>query len=269
MPSSQVLTPLLMSLVLDIESLHKQLAACVGRSAALNYTQITFAGEDAQDFLQGQLTLDLTQLQPDTHRLSAWCNAKGRVWALLRIWRSGQGFEVLIAQNQAEAFIKRMRMFVLRAQVVITQQNAQVHAEIGPGGLNDGCMSVTDNTTLLHHGADHRLLIDPPNQAPRDEVAESYRGLRILAGEPYIDQATQEKFLPQSLGLSELGGLHFNKGCYVGQEIVARVHYRGKTPQRLNSAIDPSEQSLEGKSVLSDIRAQEARIVQWVENIKA
>lgn len=268
MPSSQVLTPLLMSLILDIESLHKQLAARVGRSSALNYAQISFADADAQDFLQGQLTLDLTQLPADAHRLTAWCNAKGRVWALLRIWRSAQGFEMLIPENQADAFIKRMRMFVLRAQVSITRQDSRVHAEIGPGGHNDNTISNADNTTVLHHGQNHRLVINPASQEVTEGVLESYQGLRILAGEPYIDQATQEKFLPQSLGLSELGGLHFNKGCYVGQEIVARVHYRGKAPQRLNCAINPSEPELENKAILNDIRALGARIVQWVENIK-
>lgn len=254
---------------MDIESLHKQMAACVGTSSTLNYAQITFADSDAQDFLQGQLTLDLKQLPEDAHRLTAWCNAKGRVWAVLRIWRSAQGFEMLIPENQADAFIKRMRMFVLRAQVSITRQDARVHAEIGPGGHVDGSVSRADNTTLLHHGPDHRLAISAEAASPSEGVLECYQALRILAGEPYIDQANQEKFLPQSLGLSELGGLHFNKGCYVGQEIVARVHYRGKAPQRLNCAINPSEQNLADKALLHDVRAQGARIVQWVENLKA
>ena len=105
-------------------------------------------------------------------------------------------------------------------------------------------------------------------EAHDDNAQTRYQALRILNAEPHIDAQTQEKFLPQSLGLSELGGLHFNKGCYVGQEIVARVHYRGKAPQRLNFALNPSDETLQDEAVLRDIHSADTRLVQWVENIK-
>lgn len=269
MPSSQVVTPIVVSPDLDIESLHKQLTASIATSAPLPYVRISFADSDAQEFLQGQLTLDLRQLDHNSHRVTAWCNAKGRVWAVLRIWRSGGGFEVLVPANQAEAFIKRMRMFVLRAQVSITPHTDVVQAHIEPGDQPDGALTTTSQATVLHHGSDHRLVVAAQPDAQDEHAQARYQALRILNAEPHIDAQTQEKFLPQSLGLSELGGLHFNKGCYVGQEIVARVHYRGKAPQRLNFALDPSDHALEGKAVLSDVRIDDTRIVQWVENIKA
>ena len=268
MPSSQVVTPIVMSPDLDIESLHKQLTASIATSAPLPYVRISFADSDAQEFLQGQLTLDLRQLDHNSHRVTAWCNAKGRVWAVLRIWRSDDGFEVLVPADQAEAFIKRMRMFVLRAQVSITPHTDVVQAHIGHGDQPDGALTTTSKTIVLHHGNDHRLIISAQPEDHDDNAQTRYQALRILNAEPHIDAQTQEKFLPQSLGLSELGGLHFNKGCYVGQEIVARVHYRGKAPQRLNFALNPSDETLQDKAVLRDIHSADTRLVQWVENIK-
>ncbi len=254
---------------LDSESLHKQLCADTGTSAPLPFTQIDFVGPDAQDFLQGQLTLDLKQLPPEHHQLTAWCNAKGRVWAVLRIWRTQDGFSLLIPRNQAEAFVKRIRMFVLRAQVEVRTVDVAVQAEIGPETAAErGEITHEGAVRFLHHDRWHRLALGVSTTATGDDVAARYTALRMLAGEPQIDAASQEKFLPQSVGLGELGGLHFNKGCYVGQEIVARVHYRGKAPQRLKLALNANAEDLADKAVLGDLTLLDQRITQWVENTK-
>lgn len=259
---------------MDTQSLHKQLCATTGTSSALPLRQVVIKGPDAQEFLQGQFTLDLAQLPTEQHQMTAWCSAKGRVWCLLRIWRENDGFALLLPDNQAEAFIKRLRMFVLRAKVTVEASEQTICAQISEDGSGTkGQLEHNDQRTVLHHDPQHRLIIHSAEDASATEsssdIASRYTALRILAGEAQIDAETQEKFLPQSVGVGELGGLHFNKGCYVGQEIVARVHYRGKAPQKLNCGLDLSTEEQQGKPILAEVTTPAGQLLQWVENIKA
>ncbi len=259
---------------MDTETLHKQLCARTGMTAALPLRPFTVSGPDAQDFLQGQLTLDLAQLLENEHRMTAWCNAKGRVWCLLRVWRTADGFGLLVPDNQADSFIKRLRMFVLRAKVSIGPSDHQVFAQFeAQDSAKPGQAESRGSVCYLHHGPEYRLLIRPAEPVPSADAraldAEQYVALRILAGEAQLDAAHQEKYLPQSIGLSQLGGLHFNKGCYVGQEIVARVHYRGKAPQQLRHAIGSAAEPLDAQHLLCSLTIEGTVLNQWVENIKA
>ncbi|MGJ8668832.1 MAG: YgfZ/GcvT domain-containing protein [Oceanococcus sp.] len=254
---------------MDTETLHKQLYATSGTSSALDLCKIQVRGEDAQDFLQGQLTADLRLLEVKTHQITTWCNAKGRVWCVLRIWRQDEGFDLLIANDQADAFLKRLRMFILRAKVSIEKPDTPVYAQIDDTDAGKGQLETLKHGLALHLDKNHCLLVSTtPPMAMNDSIGLHYVALRILAGEAQINAINQEKFLPQSLGIAELGGLHFNKGCYVGQEIVARVHYRGKSPQRLGYELEPSAESLHGKSVICEVQTALGPLVQWVENIK-
>lgn len=263
---------------MDQESLRKQLHTQNISTAALDLTLIAVRGLDAQEFLQGQLTLDLREIKTDTHRITSWCNAKGRVWCVLRIWpvqdeAGNLGFNLLLPNDQSEAFIKRMRMFVLRAKVTLEAIDATVHGEVYSQASDapEGKVESRENGSIwLHHDVHHALSVRIGQQDGSDAAPSSseFEALRLLAGEPHITAQTQEQFLPQSLGIGELGGLHFNKGCYVGQEIVARVHYKGRAPQHIITLIDPQPEQLEKVVLLADISVLEHRLVQCVEHVK-
>lgn len=253
-----------------LQSLKNSLQAGHGITAPLNFRALDVLGLDAQDFLQGQLTLDLSLLKDKQHRLTAWCNAKGRVWALLRIWRRHDGFRMLVPADQSEAFAKRLAMFVLRAKVSIQLSEDCVCGVIDSFSPDHKGLAIQqDDPETLVCDKFHALRI---TQAyPCDKTAElrqdNWLALRMLADEPQISAATQEKFLPQSLNLEALGGLHFNKGCYVGQEIVARVHYKGRTPQQLGLGLNPKPSELSDKHPLYTAELGADRLVQWVENM--
>ncbi len=251
---------------MDLHSLQDQLLGSPAVTPALPLTPLLAGGEDAESFLQGQLTMDLRGLGARQQRLTAWCNAKGRVWAVLRILRCAQGFVLLLPSDQIEDFERRMRLFVLRAKVDFSRPELIVQGHVGADAPTDWVCEDAGCWLPLGPGQALSLLREPlPAQAA--DAGARFKALRLLGGEPQINAATREKFLPQSLGLEALDGLHFNKGCYVGQEIVARVHYRGRAPQRLVTLINPQENHLDGKFLLDEACVAGQRVVQAVEYV--
>lgn len=233
----------------------------------IGWRRLEVRGADAQSFLQGQLTVDLTRLPTGQHWLAAWCTARGRVWSLARLWAAGDGYDLLVPASLAEAWAQRLRLYVLRAAVTITPDSAPVGGEIGPADAFGpaGTLEPLATGTALNLESGQRIVLGPESPAAETEAEEQWLALRLLAGEAQIGPETQDRFLPQSLGLSEGHGLNFNKGCYIGQEIVARVHYRGRAPQRLALKIDPPPAELEKSTVLARARTAGHELVQIVE----
>lgn len=221
---------------------------------------IVFAGADAQSFLQGQLSCDVGALAPDTSTYGGYCSPKGRVLATFLLWRSGQSFFMQLPATLRETIRKRIAMYVLRAKVTVTDMS-EAFVRVGVAG--DGAEAALKSLFEAVPGAAHAVtqrpdvtLIRLPHErfelvvaaekatairAALNEHAEgAARGvwelLDIRAGIPWITPATQEQFVPQSLNLDLIGGVSFSKGCYPGQEIVARMHYRGQVKQRMYRA---------------------------------
>jgi hypothetical protein len=157
---------------------------------------ITARGADAHDFLQGQLSNDLELLSKEEALLSAWCNPKGRVICLMRVTRIDGGYALLVPSDLADELVRRLLTFRFRAKVEFETQAAN--------GMQPG----------LNDSAENQLLAN------------------LRAGIPEIRQAQSEKFTPHMLNLDLLGAISFDKGCYTGQEVVARTHYRGATKRR-------------------------------------
>ena len=224
---------------------------------ALDLGLLAFTGPDAEAFLQGQLSNDLDKLPAGAVQMSSYNSAKGRMLATLLLWRAGSdSFRALVAADLAEQLRKRLSMFVLRSKVTITDLSADVallgvggtgapaalHATEGhapdPGqvlvgeaatlvGLPDGRIVVV--TSLDFAGSLRKKLA-----ADADEVtAETWRWLGIRAGVPVIGAATQDQFVLQTANWDLLAGVSFQKGCYPGQEIVARTQYLGKLKERM------------------------------------
>jgi hypothetical protein len=164
--------------------------------ADLPYSTITVSGADAFDFLQAQLASDLARLADGVPNLSAWCNPKGRVISLMRVAKVTEGYALTLPTELIDEVIRRLTMFRFRAKVDFAIQEA-TKSQLGFEG------SVDD-----------------------------WRLENLRAGIADIWQAQTEQFTPHMLNLDLLGAVSVDKGCYPGQEIVARTHFRGKTKRR-------------------------------------
>lgn len=224
---------------------------------------IVAQGVDAESFLQGQLTCDVRQVTAEHSRLGAYCSPKGRVLALFRLWRSGDAIYLALPRELVEATLARLRKYVLRAKLTLADASEQ-QARIGLAGPRiaelltpllgatpeeaNGVLSATvlgqTITVIRLPGAIPRFELHGPAAAlaavwtamTPDVVfagSEPWRLLDILAGTPTIYPATVDAFVPQMLNLERLDGISFQKGCYTGQEVVARTHYRGKSKRRM------------------------------------
>lgn len=220
-------------------------------------TLIEFRGADALSFLQGQLSHDLATLPAGRTRLAAYCSAKGRVLGLLRVWVDADGCTALAAADLAEALLRRLSIFVLRAQVqprsrpdlrVAGVLGADAAERLRAAGVEiaaaaDGVTARPDGVVAVSlPGAVPRVVLaGAPGQidAILDAVvapagpADAWTLADIRAGLPQVVSATHEQFLPHHLNLDLVDGLSFQKGCYPGQEIVARMHYRGRPTRRM------------------------------------
>lgn len=224
---------------------------------------IAVEGADARVFLQGQLSTDIDALTPDTSQLSSWSTAKGRVVTVLRVLQYHERILLLLPRPLLASVMKRLSMYVLRAKVGLSDaSDAWIH--IGLAGNNAiRLLEIAElpvprevNATLTHgnvlivrlHGATPRFLMLGPTVEMTDiwgrlvsagAVAageDSWALHKILAHEPTIYPETTEHFVAQMIGLEELGAVNFKKGCYIGQEIIARAHFRGTVKRHLLQA---------------------------------
>ena len=223
----------------------------LGRIASLEVS-----GSDAASFLQGQFTSDVAALADGALQLSAWCSPKGRVLASFTLRRiAADRFELLLPRLLLAPIQRRLTLFVLRSSVTI-RDASEATLRIGIGGPAAArCLAaVVGAVPALHHataieggaiaalpGARFIAIADP-DQGPRlweslDAARAAgfpcWRWLTIRAGIPVILPPTQDQFIPQMLNLDALGGVSFQKGCYSGQEIVARTQYLGRLKERL------------------------------------
>ena len=228
---------------------------------------IQLEGEDAMQFLQGQFTNDMRQVTEQHSNLSGWCSAKGRMLANFRVMRQEGGYLLQTPLTQVEPVIKRLRMFVLRSKVTITD----VSDQWARFGLTGDCAEAllqayfptlpeAANETLAQGDT---LLIRLPGNIPRFELigpatrlieiwqsCESQATVmdsnfwalqEIRAGIPTVYPETSEAFVPQMANMQLIDGVSFTKGCYTGQEVVARMQYLGKLKRRMYLAHVKSE----------------------------
>jgi folate-binding protein YgfZ len=219
-------------------------------------------GEDAADFLAGQLTSDVRALRPGQSQLAAWCTPKGRVIVVCRVLCLVDQHLLIFPDDLAEDTLTRLKRYVLRSRVELSDERARwvttgyagpgvaavLRERLGalperPGGL----IEVTGFVVVAHYfesvaGYGPRYLVLGAAESvralreaavPAPGSAPAWRVLEILSGVPVIHRATSETYLPQMLNLEALGGLSFQKGCYPGQEVIARIKYRGEIKRRM------------------------------------
>ncbi|NOY63563.1 MAG: folate-binding protein YgfZ [Gammaproteobacteria bacterium] len=246
---------------------------------------ITVSGDDAAEFLQGQLTNDIQAVTENSSQLSAYCSPKGRVLALFRIHRHTDSYHLCLPRALLEPTLKRLNMYVLRAKVVLADaSNTSVRIAVSGAGMR--CQleqllgAVPQHVDEVLSGDDLTVLALPGLQ-PRYEIigsaaaiitlwdklegtavgAPAWELLDILAGQPQVWPATRDEFVPQMINLDLLSAINFKKGCYTGQEIVARVNYLGKLKRRMYLAHIDADQQLEPGAALIDGSDDEGRRV--------
>lgn len=197
-------------------------------------------GADAASFLHSQLTQDFALLDREHARLAGFCTAKGRLLATLVGWRGGED-EILLAlpAETLAATLKRLAMFVMRAKCKLSDASAEfaVHGLLGaPAAAAWTLTREGDAVQIALPGAGRALRVQPaaaPAPAGAAMTPEDWAFAEAEAGMAWVRGATVEAFVPQMINFEVLGGVNFKKGCYPGQEIVARSQYRGTLKRRL------------------------------------
>jgi len=216
-----------------------------------------FTGNDARAFLHGQLSCDVERLGAGHACYGSYNTPQGRVLASFLLWCDVRGYFMQLPRSLCTSICQRMAKFILRSKVKAADLSAE-HTLIGVAGGHAATilkamfsaipkapltLSSEREANVLRLDAQRFVIAAPIAQAPalraalaKDAAAvgeSAWDWLDIRAGIPYVTPATQERFVPQAANLDLIGGVSFEKGCYPGQEIVARMHFRGKLKERM------------------------------------
>jgi hypothetical protein len=219
---------------------------------------LQFGGEDAETFLQGQLSCDVAKVGLRSSTYGAYCSPKGRMLANFLLWREETGFSMALSRDIVPAVQKNISRFVLRSKVKVSDASNDIVLVGAAGPQADGALREVfpdlpakpdEVCRLSGMGAVMKLrdgrfvLATEGSSAPalRQRLAGSlkpvdaraWRWLDIRGGLPRVTAATQDQLLPQMANFELLGGVSFDKGCYTGQEIVARAQHLGRVKRRM------------------------------------
>ena len=266
---------------------------------------LSFSGEEARDFLHKQLTNDVAKLPDNLARHAAWCTAKGRMLASVVVYPHESDFHLILSSDLREATQKRMQMFILRSKVKAADvsDRFEIIGLAGPGAVaaltkaglsapeltnnaSEAGLSITKSESgisIIRLDTQRFLLVVPVEQSAavfegletgtETVDANAWQMSDIEAGLPVITQATREAFVPQMVDFDTLGGVSFKKGCYPGQEIVARTHYLGKVKRHLyrvtsNSTLEAGQElaspATPDQSAGMIVSAQASNDGQWI-----
>ena len=213
-------------------------------------------GKDAESFLQGQLTQDMARVRAGAVLLAAHCTPKGRISTLFRCWHDERGFLLDCPASMLAAAQRRLGMYVLRAAARVTSVADQycrigvcgrtLAARLSEAGIalpgEPGATVLTGELQCTALAGERWLILCDTATGARVRAALSadcapdnhiWALASLLAGDPEVLPETAEQFIPQMLNLDLLDGVSFRKGCYTGQEIVARTHYLGRVKRRM------------------------------------
>ena len=225
-----------------------------------NFGLIQFAGEDTQTFLQGQLTNDVRAVTMLNSQYSGYCSPKGRMLASFLLWQNEHGYVMQLPLALRESVQKRLTMYVMRSKVKVSDISDEF-VRLGVAGNNamnlikqhygdipqtaHGVMTFGTDTVINLSDNRFEIITTTENAAKvwgifRESCTQvgshAWEWLEIQAGVPRITADTQEQFIPQMVNFEAIGGVSFKKGCYPGQEIVARTQYLGKLKRRMYRA---------------------------------
>ncbi|MHB1091564.1 CAF17-like 4Fe-4S cluster assembly/insertion protein YgfZ [Thiobacillus sp.] len=241
---------------------------------------IAFRGDETASFLQNQLTNDVRGLQADAAQWNGYCSPKGRLLGNFLLWRQGEDYCLQLSGDILSGMLKRLSMFIMRSKVqgrdasdenvrlVVAGPQARAAVDTAMGTVPDAAMrtSASASGQVIHVGAEKFVVSIPPDraatiwqtlcQSATPVGAPVWDWLRLNAGIPMIVAATQDQFIPQMVNFEVIGGVSFQKGCYPGQEIVARSQYLGKLKRRMFLAHVEAEAAPGDSLYSADIEGQ-------------
>lgn len=215
-------------------------------------------GEDAENFLQNQLSNDIAEVSESKSQLSSYSTHKGRMLSHFRVLKRGDSYLLELSHSLVDAIIKKLRMFVMMSKVTLedvssslihfgyTGPDAENLLEEAiskkPEAVNDSVKYKTLSITRLHGEVPRYEIVGELDDAVKlwetldvkaaPVSSEAWRYLNIAAGIPMITTENSTDWVPQMLNYERIGGISFTKGCFPGQEVVARLNYLGKTKRR-------------------------------------
>lgn len=184
-----------------------------------------FSGEEATQFLQNQLSADIAALSPGDSAYAAYCTPKGQVIGLLLVCRLESGFRIAGSSALLPGILARLKMYVFRTRVEFTPDPDL--AVLGGSGVEDSA-----DGGVFRPGPEGLAYAFSPVEPGPAGSAEAFRALELDRGVAWLGAETTEKFIPQMLGYDRIGAVSFSKGCYPGQEIVARAKYLGRVKRK-------------------------------------
>lgn len=224
-----------------------------------DWALVTTTGADTVKYLQGQVTADIDGMAPMQHVLCAHCDAKGKMWSNLRLFPRGEGMAYIERRSVRDNQLAEIKKYAVFSKITFTTDDRLVL--LGVAGFQAGAalsgvfdtlptaespVFEQDDTTILHFSlpAERYLLITTAEKAQQlieklgeqaqHNDSQQWLALDIEAGFPVIDSPNSAQFIPQAANLQALeGGISFSKGCYAGQEMVARAKYRGANKRAL------------------------------------
>ncbi|MGO2369082.1 MAG: tRNA-modifying protein YgfZ [Serratia sp. (in: enterobacteria)] len=223
-----------------------------------DWALVTLNGPDTVKYLQGQVTADIEALPADRHVLCGHCDAKGKMWSNLRLFHRGEGFAYLERRSVLDSQLAEIKKYAVFSKLTIAADNDAVLLGVAGfqarAALADVFSTLPDaehqvvqdgETTLLHFAlpaerfllvtttAVAEKLVDKLHEQAELNDSQQWLTLDIEAGYPVIDSANSAQLIPQATNLQALEGISFSKGCYTGQEMVARAKFRGANKRAL------------------------------------
>lgn len=293
--------------VKDFGNPHREQQASVSGTVMTDLSHlgvIRASGADAATFLQGQLTNDIKQVDEKHAQISGYCNPQGRLLAIFQIFHYQGDYYLLLPSSLLHETLERIKKYVMMAKITLEDvsddwvrfgvcgKQASEYllplVETLPGALNEASHHTTSDKeaicTLFIAGATPRYLVFGPAKAMKTlwgklDVhtaavgASNWDWHDIQAGLPVIYPETIGRFIPQMVNLDAFDGINFQKGCYTGQEIIARLHYRGKVKRRMYLAhmpLDSQEKPpLPGDILYYDQSEQDSKAIGYIARCQA
>ncbi|MCG8708668.1 tRNA-modifying protein YgfZ [Brenneria sp. 4F2] len=223
-----------------------------------DWALVTLTGPDTVKYLQGQVTADVDALSADQHILCAHCDAKGKMWSDLRLFRRAEGFAFIERRSLRDTQLAELKKYAVFSKTTIAADDDVILLGAAGANIRQRLQSAFDalpdaehpviqdqDVTLLHfsHPAERFLLVLTASRyaALQEQLtgktefndSRQWLALNIESGLPIIDSGNCTQFIPQAANLQALNGISFSKGCYAGQEMVARAKYRGANKRAL------------------------------------
>ena len=210
---------------------------------------ITMVGDDKKSYLQGQVTCDVVQLASDESTLGAHCDAKGKVWSIFRLFHHNNGYALLQPKSAIEVELVEIKKYAVFSKVDIEQSSDVIIGVMGAAADQyiDSISESQGKVRAISGGtavqvAENRWALLVTEQAAEalvtsssaEKVSEAlWQYHEIIDAQPHLTKAEQNEHIPQALNLQAIGGISFTKGCYTGQETVARAKYRGMNKREM------------------------------------